>query len=306
MNKKLLIIMAIAFTVLWLIPHDIPNYDGDTDFPWNYVPAAQGEHYDTFHGFAYIGILKVFHFLFDDWMLAGRMISSLSMVLSMWFIFKIASWPGVVLLAVSPVFWFCGYTLTPDALGWLLMVACYWFLLSASRYARFGLSGKAIARELILSGVACGLAFCTKYPLFVMLVMGIKIPWRKKWLFFAPALTLIGFQVFLNLINGTGPIGTNWHLNVIEKGTALDPGSILRNLIIIPLQTMNDFWPLMGIVVLMAFYQLFKDRRWELWIIGFGSFVPVVLSFYSPRFMLPLMLPVIVGGSIFYSQRMER
>ena len=71
-NKKLWALIALIWVVIIIIPHEVPNYTDDTDFPWTYVPAAQGVKPDPYHGFVYPLVLKGAYFIWGDWILAGR------------------------------------------------------------------------------------------------------------------------------------------------------------------------------------------------------------------------------------------
>ncbi len=299
---KIWLLIFLVFCMIWLIPHSVPNYDGDTDFPWNFVPAVKGEHVDQFHGFVYTYTLKVFHEVWGDWMMSGRMISALSMALSLFFIFQLTGWTGVILLLISPLFWWCSYHLTTDSLAWLFMCGAYWGWCDGcwiNGLSKFNNSSLGVNIFFVLSGVYAGLAFCTRYPMILLLILTLFIPWRKIWLFLVPFLSLVGFQGFLNLRNGFGILGNNFGMNVMQKGTALNFGAILKNLWLFPIQFMSEMWPLFGIVLVLAFYELVRQKRWELIIIGVVMIGTVSLTFYSMRFFLPVMLPVLIGASLF-------
>jgi len=303
-THKLWLLIFIVFCMIWLIPHSVPNYDGDTDFPWNFVPAAKGEHTDQYHGFVYTYTLKAFHEVWGDWMMAGRMISSLAMALSLFFIFRLTGWTGVILLLISPVFWWCGYHMTTDALAWVFMCGAvcpiWWVGIERDIYKRFELNKERTCRKLlVISALFAGLAFCTRYPMVLLLALALTIPWRKAWLFLAPFLSLVGLQVILNLRNGFGILGNNYQMNVVQKGTALQIGAILKNLWVFPIRFMAEAWPLFGILFVLAFAELIRQRRWGLIIIGAGLLSTISLTFYAMRFFLPVMLPVIVGSSLF-------
>lgn len=299
--------MAVVLIAIWLIPHAVTNADGDTDFPWYLVPAAKGELADCYRGFMYPLMLKVFNFIWSDWMQAGRMISSLAMVGSLWFIFQVAGWPGAILLLVSPLFWFAGYSLTTDALAWVFMCGSYWAWWTkfwGSRWYWIDARESKLFEKfwclkyLPISGLLAGFAACTRYPMLILLSLGLFVPWRKMWLFFTPTLTLIGIQIFLNLRNGFGVLGNNWQMNVLEKGAGLDI-DILKNVVMFPMNFAMDAWPLFPIILLLAFIELIRQKRWELVIIGFGLIIGISLTFYSARFFLSVMLPVAIGGNLF-------
>jgi len=300
-NKSIYIVMAVVFVAIMMIPHAVPNADGDTDYAWSLVPAAKGDIVDAYRGFVYPLVLKVFAYIWG-WMLAGRLISALAMVGSIWFIFQVAGWPGVGLMLVSPVTWFAGYHLTTDALAWCFMCWSYatwckweysWVI--DTPLVKIEDTYKAVRVKnyqnwyMVLSGLLAGLAFCTKYPMLILLTLGLFIPWKKMWLFFTPALTLIGIQ---------GILGNNWEMNVMRKGAGLD-FDILKNMVMFPLNFSMDTFPLFPIIVLLAFIELVRRKRWELVIIGFGLIAGVSLTFYSARFFLPVMLPVAIGGNLF-------
>jgi len=299
-NKKLWALIALVWAVMIIIPHEVPNYTDDTDFPWTYVPAAQGVQPDPYHGFVYPLVLKGAYFIWGDWILAGRVISATAMCLSIAVIFGLSGWTGVFLLILSPVFWHCGYHLTNDALGWLFFVGAYLFFEIHS--------GCTVAREnreidippspiwQVVSGFLAGFAFCTRYQLGVIVLIGL-FRLKKSWKFIIPAIILVGIQVFLNLNNGFGILGRNMIMNIAEKGTAFKLGLIAENLLNVPLRSMVEIWPLWAVLSVLSLSILVKMRRWELVTIAILSLIPVVLSFYSLRFTLPLLLPLIIGGS---------
>lgn len=308
MNKKIIILAFVVFLAVMLIPHSVPNADGDSDFAWSFVPAAKGETVDVFRGFVYPLILKVFNFLWDDWVMSGRMISALAMSGSLIVLYLIAGWPGAILLLVSPVFWFTGYSLTTDALAFCLMCWAYYFgyeytVIRQWREAKTRIEGyvndnKYVVLGLLLSGLLSGLAYCTRYPMIVLLALGLFIPWKKMYLFFLPVFILIGLQTVLNLMHNTGIVGANIGMNVMDKGQGFSLGA-LKNLVTFPLQFSIDTWPLFACLLVLAFYELITRKRWELVIIGLGMILAVSFTFYSPRFLLPVMLPACVGGSLF-------
>ena len=94
----------------------------------------------------------------------------------------------------------------------------------------------------LISGFLVGLASCAKYPMLILLVLGLFIPWRKMWLFFVPALGLIAYQIVSNIISGIGFLGDNWNMNVIRKGAGLSINAV-KNLVMFPMTFSMEAWP---------------------------------------------------------------
>lgn len=285
--------MLLVFSVLMLIPHDIPNMDGDTDFCWTYVPAAKGEVYDAYHGFAYTTLLKVVNLIYDDWTLSGRVISTAAATLSVYFVAMSIGPLMAALMLLAPLFWFVGYTLTPDALGWMFVSGAYFFW--EKRVFKPHLPVERIRTHLPWAGLFAVLAACTKYHLAPILILGLSRKPKELIQFFAPPLALAGLQIYLNLAAGVGIMGSNLTMNIMEKGTGFDILKILGNIPIHALQIANDMWPLAGIFVVIGIGSLVHQKRWRLAVFAGASLLLVAVSFYSARFLMPLMLPVLVG-----------
>jgi len=134
--------------------------------------------------------------------------------------------------------------------------------------------------------------------MLILLSLGFFVPWRKMYLFFTPALALVAVQLFLNKVANIGLLGDNWNMNVIQKGAGVNLEA-LKNMVMFPLNFSMDAFPLFPIILLLAFIELVRRKRWELVIIGFGMIAGVSLTFYSARFFLPVMLPICVGGNLF-------
>lgn len=275
--KKLLPVIVIAvFAIFGLLPHSVPNYDGDTDFCWSLVPTAKADLNDGFRGFVYPLLLRGTNAIFHDWMLSGRIMSASAMALSIIPIYYVAGWTGVILLLACPLFWFCGYHLTTDALLWFFFTMAY----SMSRISK------------PVFAIFAGLAFCTKYTGIVLIVFGLL-----SIQFWIPFLILAGIQVALNLTHGFGILGNNFAMNVMQKGTGLHILPVLKNMVLFPLKFDIEAWPLFGVLCILAVWKLILHKEYKLIAMGLGIVLMVSTTFYSPRFLMPLMLPIIIGGS---------
>ncbi|MBU2510405.1 glycosyltransferase family 39 protein [bacterium] len=236
--------------------------------------------------------------IWDDWILTGRIISALAMVGSLYFIFRMTQWTGIVLLLISPIFLHCAYHLTGDALAWFFMCGAYWV------WHAYKMSIHRKDWVLFIGGVLAGLAFCTRYQMIFIYGLGLFLPFKKSWRFWSTALGLAIFQIILNLRHDLSALGNNI-FNISEKGTALNVGKIAENLIVFPMRIMLEAWPLFGILFVLAVYELVKRRRYELLILTFGTLCMVCVSFYSFRFFLPMMLPVVIGASNWIGRNLE-
>ena len=293
---KVIFLIVILMVLIMIIPHKIPNYQDDTDFPWNYVPTAKGERVDPWHGFVYPLVLKVVYDISGDWILAGRIISASAMCVSVVGIFYISGWTGLFLLVLSPIFWHCGFHLTNDALGWLFMVMSFWIW----EYTKRQSVQKGLTLYMILSGLFAGLAFGTRYQMAIIVIIGLK-ELRRRWTFWIPVVSFGAIQIFLNLRHGTGLVGRNLE-NIFTKGTALRIDKLLINFSVYPVRALFDIWPLWGIIGIFGMVELVRRKSWDLLGIVAITLVFVSVSFYSYRFFLPVMLPLILGTQ----QWMER
>ena len=283
MNKmNRIIVLVLFFMLIMSIPHEVPNYADDTDFAYTFVPAARGWTVDPYHGFVYTTLLKLGHLI--GWMTAGRLISALSIVGCIALLWSLTSWRVALLLFASPLIWHVGYYLTTDSLGLLFVILAYWFY-KKEKPGWFGLMA--------------GLAFCTRYlnGAIILLFMGMSRDQWKKAL--VPFLLLAGFQVYVNFCHGFGILGQNVFNITRGPGSGMDAVVILKNLALFPVRFMVDLVPMVGAVAVIGFYSLIKNREYGLLIFSLVFLAGVSLTFYSARFLLPLVLPVCVGIDIF-------
>lgn len=157
--------------------HLIGDYGVETDFYWDYAPAAgdilEGTfnlaHYN-FRGPGYPLLLSLFIPLFSDAFTAAKVLGLLAAGIALWFIYRLfltcfnkqwAVW-SIFFLALNPVFFEYSIRVGTD-LPFVSICLVFYFLLVSKRF-----KGK-----ILLTGALAGLAYLTRYNGIALLIGGV-------------------------------------------------------------------------------------------------------------------------------------
>jgi len=169
--KHLGFAFAIAYSiVLGLISlslHKIGDYGVETDFYWNYVPAAQqflkgAVQIEQFHGPLYPIVLSVFGLVFGDFFTGGIILGLVSSAFVIYFSFEalkniFSSWvaaPVTLLILLNPIFVQYTYSAGTDMFFIALVSAAVFFFFRANQLN---------TKNILLASFFGGLSYLTRY-----------------------------------------------------------------------------------------------------------------------------------------------
>lgn len=202
------IIYSIVLGLISLSLHKIGDYGVETDFYWNYVPAAQQflngtVQIDPFHGPLYPMVLSLFGSVFGDFFRGGVILGLVSSAFVIYFSFEslknifsslIAS-AVTLLLILNPIFIQYTYSAGTDMFFMALVSAAVFFFFKTNR---------SNTANILLAAFFGGLSYLTRYNglflfgfiLVILFVNYWKIDLKKR--FILSALFILVFVVTIS------------------------------------------------------------------------------------------------------------
>lgn len=196
--KHLGFIFAISYSIIVglisLSLHKIGDYGVETDFYWNYVPAAQQflkgtVQIDPFHGPLYPMVLSVFGLVIGDFFTGGIILGLVSSAFVIYFSFEVLknifssliAAPVTLLIILNPIFVQYTYSAGTDMFFMALVSAAVFFFFKSNRLN---------TTNILLAAFFGGLSYLTRYNGlflfgFILVILFInywKIDFKKRLL----------------------------------------------------------------------------------------------------------------------------
>ncbi|MBK7378745.1 MAG: glycosyltransferase family 39 protein [Ignavibacteriales bacterium] len=194
--KHLGFIFAISYSIILgvisLSLHKIGDYGVETDFYWNYVPAAQQflkgiVQIEQFHGPLYPMVLSVFGLVFGDFFTGGIILGLVSAAFVIYFSFEtlknifspLVAAPVTLLIILNPIFIQYTYSAGTDMFFIALVSAAVFFFFRTNQFN---------TTNILLASFFGGLSYLTRYNglflfSFVIVILFInywKIDFKKR------------------------------------------------------------------------------------------------------------------------------